>query len=256
VDILANMAESDSEDDGAGTAEADMRDMSGDARTYEQARHMYPRPYAECSLSAYRNVMRDEDASRESLASLTIDREDIRFPEWGQILERVIKPGECVAAFYPHRLPDRALWLGIRVAVMITQAPNHVVAVWRHSDDRSLRVYDNDSHARTQGTYTLLGVGVRWRGRAVAVMQEGSPLHHIALEHIPPRRMVHTAPGEQPQAVTDSEDSWEDESHSAHRARNQPPSSADGIEDGGWPVYDNPVATRATPHSLDSDSEG
>ena len=133
-------------------------------------------------------------ARRESLARLTIDSADIRFPEWVRILEKVLEPGECVAAFYPHRLPDRTLWLGIRVAVMITQAPNHVVAVWRHSDDRSLRVYDNDSHARTQGTYTLLGVGVRWRGRAVAVMQEDSPLHRIALEHIPLRRMTHAAP--------------------------------------------------------------
>ena len=200
--------------------------------------------------------MRDEDASRESLASLTIDSEDIRFPEWVRILERVLTPGECVAAFYPHRLPDRTLWLGIRVAVMITQAPNHVVAVWRHSDNRSLRVYDNDSHARTQGTYTLLGVGVRWRGRAVAVMQEGSPLHHIALEHVPPRRTAYAAQDEQPQAASDSEDSWEDESHSAHRARNRPPSSADGVEEGGWPVYDNPVATRAAPQIMDSSSEG
>ena len=25
---------------------------------------------------------------------------------------------------------------------------------------------------------------------------------------------------------------------------------------GGWPVYDNPVATRAAPQNLDSDSEG
>ena len=158
--------------------------------------------------------------------------------------------------FEPRAPRRRKQVLGIRVAVMLTQAPNHVVAGWRHSDNRSLRVYDNDSYARTQGTYTLLGVEVMWRGRAVAVMKEGSPLHHIALEHVPPRRTPHAARDEQTQAPSDSEDSWESESNDEHRARNQPPSSANSGGGSEWPVYDNPVATRVAPQSMDSSDGG
>ena len=124
------------------------------------------------------------------------------------------------------------------------------------SDRRSLRVYVNDSHTRTQGTYTLLSVRVAWRGRAVAIMEEGSPLHRIALEHVPPRRAPHAARGELPPTPSDSEDSWEDEQQSDQRARSRPPSSADGGEEGKWPAYDNPVATRAAPQSVGSSGGG
>ena len=77
---------------------------------------------------------------------------------------------------------------------MLTEAPNHVVTVWNHGDGASLRVYDNDSYARTQGTYTLLNTNVAWRGKAVAIVREGSPLQREAEVHIPPRRVRGAAP--------------------------------------------------------------
>ena len=90
-------------------------DMSGDARTYEQAMAMRPRPYAECSLSAYRNIIRDEFASREDLAARQRYEEeitpDLRFPDWDRILQEQMNQGERVVSFYPQRLTYGAMWM-------------------------------------------------------------------------------------------------------------------------------------------------
>ena len=219
-------------EDGGHSGREDTRDMSGDARTYEQARRARPREYAECTLSAFRNVLRDEYASRDSLACMQVREadesaggneevaRDLRFPDWERILSTITNEDEVVVTFFPHRMPQHTQWLDARVAVVRTASPNHVVAVWNHGDGRSLRVYDNDSSARARGTYTLIPTSVRWEGRAVAVAARGSPLHHTAIAHIPQRRERRREREDQGMVRPPDDEGSEDE----------------------WPVYDNPIA--------------
>jgi hypothetical protein len=175
----------------------EFRDMSGDARTFSQAKNMHPTPNAECALSAYRNVLRNELADRQSLALLQrgikpseADVNDLRYPDWVSILEKLKRPGESVVMFFPQQLQDKSMWLDIRVAVMLTESPNHVVAVWNHEKDELLRLYDNDSRERKVGKYRLIDTNVNWTGRAYAIVKEGSRLQRGVLTETPSSREV------------------------------------------------------------------
>ena len=60
---------------------------------------MDPQPYAECALSAYRNLIRDECATREDFARLQIepgDPSDLRFPDWLRIFRGLAEDDETV----------------------------------------------------------------------------------------------------------------------------------------------------------------
>ena len=202
------------------------RDMSGDALTYKEICNMSPRPFAECALSAYRNVLRDEDAPRSDLEELQLpggEEGDLRFPDWERIFRGVAQTGERIVEFYPHELGDREEWLDARVAVLLTTTPNHVVAIWRDGAGPSFRLYDNDSTERRHGTYRLIRPrDLGGQGRAVAAVREGSPLETTARLHTQRRG-----------------------------ARNILRNVREGDTD--MPVYDNPVRTRAPSPSTDED---
>jgi hypothetical protein len=121
--------------------------------TWEEVCSIVPRPYAECALSAFRNVLRDEAATRAQLAALQLggggDPSDLRCPDWRVILQSVRKRGEHVVSFDPSQLPDPMLWRDVRVAVRITTQPAHVVAIWKGA--HGFRIYDNDSMERQAG---------------------------------------------------------------------------------------------------------
>ena len=215
------------DESGARAAPEVTRDMSGDALTYRECCNMTPRPFAECALSAYRNILREENATRASLAALQLpggEAGDLRFPDWERIFREIAEGGEATVVFYPHELGDREEWLDARVAVLLTTGPDHVVALWRHHDGSSFRLYDNDSAERNHGTYRLIKArDLGGRGRVVAVARVGSPLEATARAHTQrrgARRVVRSAP----------------------RTREE-----------GMPTYNNPVARRVGNPSSEGD---
>ena len=136
-----------------------------------------------------------------------------------------------MVTFYPHRMQDTLDWLDARVAVLLTEAPNHVVAVLPHGDNRSLRIFDNDSVERQRGTFKLMkATDMTREGRAVAITASNSHLAATAVAHTHARcarRIVQKA--REPQV--DEHDTDEDE----------------------FPAYHNPVATRAMASDSDED---
>ena len=85
------------------------RDMSGDARTTRQhLRDGGGRP--QCSLSAVRNLYRDQAYSAEELSEhVAGGGGDIRFPDWAQLLKPLCGAREVYRQFRAERVPSELL---------------------------------------------------------------------------------------------------------------------------------------------------
>ena len=131
------------------------RDMSGDAKT-EETKEAGGK--AQCTLSAVRNLRRNETYSIERLSEHCIGREnhlDILNPDWPHLMQPILKENERVHVGTWRQIPQSRTH-EIRVAVSVSWSPAHVIVLFNNGDG-SFRVYDNESEERTQGTY-----GVSW----------------------------------------------------------------------------------------------
>ena len=152
-----------------------LRDMSGDAITFQQAQRMGC--HAQCALATVRNVRRYPDYTKDRLAErcLTADYPgDIRYPDWPILLSPLVNQGEVIKRATLATVPAAQL-SDFRLAVAWTGT--HVVAVF-NDDDGAFRVYDNDSDERLLGTFATMRadeiidayIGI------CGVLQEGSDL--------------------------------------------------------------------------------
>ena len=180
----------------------DLRDLSGDAittttmlRANAASRHPLGHPqyvFAQCSLSAARNLLRNEHLPR----SFLVDRQahgqgndrseqpdgEIRFPDWSVILRPLLRPGEVFVQFNPTYIGASDLLHDLRLAACSFASTTHVIAILRHETPIGGRVafrrYDNDSLARRRGTYELTNARRLWtRCTMEGVTREGSALH-------------------------------------------------------------------------------
>ncbi|MDC0526142.1 hypothetical protein OAO87_03990 [bacterium] len=172
----------------------DLRDLSGNAtttttmlRANRASGHQIGHPhyvFAQCSLSAARNLLRNERLPRSFLVARQAhgagnDRSEqpdgeIRFPDWPSILRPLLRDGEAIVQFDPTLIGASELLHDLRLAACSYAATTHVIAIHRHEalvgGRVTFRRYDNDSHARQRGTYELTnarrlayGRGVQWR---------------------------------------------------------------------------------------------
>ena len=131
------------------------RDMSGDAITATEALQLGT--FSQCTLSATRNIRRNEHYTKERLSELCIDAAfpgDIRCPDWPRILSPLLRRDEEVKRAGLHTIPAEDMD-GIRIGVIygfFHGVYNHVIAII-NDDDGGFRVYDNDSPQRQRGTY-------------------------------------------------------------------------------------------------------
>ena len=189
-----------------------LRDLSGDAMTTKEASIAERRRRAsgdrgpqihfpQCSLSAARNLLRDEMLPRSFLAERQIGQAvgaldvgggqgsegDIRFPCWRAILHPLVEPGEVLVAFDPQAVGASELLHDARLMACAYVETTHVIALFRHDSLVNGRVgfrkYDNDSDARLRGTYELTSARRLWRPCDMyAITQEGSALYKAAKE--------------------------------------------------------------------------
>ena len=174
----------------AGVADPRLRDMSGDAITWSQASTMLPSRHSECSLSVFRNVLRNQTAHRDLLQALQLggsDGSDIRFPDWPKILRlyglRTGDPDEVIIQFPLETLPDVDLLSEARLMILATTNTNanHVVLYSREYP--GFLLYDNDSSQRLRGQCSRVqSEHMPTRGHATATTRRGSHLHRAALE--------------------------------------------------------------------------
>ena len=152
-----------------------LRDMSGDAITFQQAQRMGC--HAQCSLAAVRNIRRYPDYTKDRLAERCCSADypgDIQCPDWPVLLGPLVNHGEVIKRATLATVPAAQL-SDFRLAVAWTGT--HVVAIF-NDDDGAFRVYDNDSDERLLGTYKTMRadeiidayVGI------CGVLQEGSDL--------------------------------------------------------------------------------
>ena len=102
---------------------------------------------------------------------------DTRFPDWPRIMGELATEDDCVVKFKMESVTDPERLGHIKMAALYTTAPPHVIAVHRGMLGR-VRLYDNESRERLQGTYsepTLQQLSTR-RGHVVAVTERNSPL--------------------------------------------------------------------------------
>lgn len=165
----------------------------GDAITTQQMLRHRNDPvyrYAQCSLSAARNLLRNEQLPRSFLVEHQcrgIDRQgqpggEIRFPDWHAILNPLLRESEVVVGFDPTAIGTSELLCDARVMVVVYPSTTHVVVVFRHETAIGGRVafrkYDNDSESRRRGTYELTNARRLWsRSEVTAVTIVGSALH-------------------------------------------------------------------------------
>ena len=106
-----------------------------------------------------------------------------------------------------------------------------MVAVLPHGDNRSLRIFDNDSVERQRGTFKLMkATDMTWEGRAVAITASNSHLAATAAAHTHARcarRIVRDA--------------------------REPRVGEHDTDEEEFPAYHNPVATRAAASDSDED---
>ena len=180
----------------------DLRDLSGDAiRTAAmlQANRAsgcslgHPNyVFAQCSLSAARNLLRNEQLPRSFLVERqlhgagndTSEQPDgeIRFPDWAAILRPLLQEGEVHVQFDPTCIGPSELLHDLRLAACSYSSTTHVVAVFKHSlrvgGRVAFRRYDNDSPERLRGTYELTNATRLWTRCAMeGITREDSALH-------------------------------------------------------------------------------
>ena len=152
------------------------RDLSGDAKTTAQANG----GHAECNLATTRNLFRDEELDRQFMVERQVggtNGRDTRFPDWPRIMGELATEDDCVVKFKMESVTDPERLGHIKMAALYTTAPPHVIAIHRGMLGR-VRLYDNESRERLQGTYsepTLQQLSTR-RGHVVAVTEQDSPL--------------------------------------------------------------------------------
>ena len=178
------------------------RDLSGDALTTTEALGRQRKglvAWAQCSLSAVRNLLRGASVPASFLAQRQVgmstgERDvadqgvegDIRFPEWSSILRDLLREGEVVVRFNPQKVGASELLHDARLMAMVFLASTHVIAV--HRDAASLRgrvtfrKYDNDSDARRRGTFERVSARQLWAGgvEMIAITTRNSALHRAA----------------------------------------------------------------------------
>ena len=131
----------------------DLRDLSGDAITTNTmlrancaSGHSRGHPlyiFAQCSLSATRNLLRDERLPRSFLVARqvhgvgndTSEQPDgeIRFPDWPTMLRPLLREGEVIVQFDPTRIGASELLHDLRLAACSYAATTHVIAIHRAS---------------------------------------------------------------------------------------------------------------------------
>ena len=169
----------------------DDRDMSGDAiTTSEMLRGKHA--FAQCTLSAVRNLLRDEQLPRSFLANRQVagcagtseqPEGEIRFPDWLSILQPLChSTDELVVGFDPTSIGLSELMHDVRLMACSYAVTTHVVTIIRHGalvgGRVAFRKYDNDSHARRRGTYELTNARRLWvRCTMIAITTENSALH-------------------------------------------------------------------------------
>ena len=118
--------------------------------------------FAQCSLSAARNLLRNEQLPHSFLVERQMhgvgsDRSEqpdgeIRFPDWPAILRPLLREGEVIVQFDPTNVGRSELLHDVRLAACSYMSTTHVVAIFRHSTHIGGRIafrrYDNDSCAR------------------------------------------------------------------------------------------------------------
>merc|ERR1711965_546055 len=100
--------------------------------------------WAQCSLSAARNLLRRESLTADFLAERQLGmargardtatqgvRGDIRFPNWPLILQELQGPDEVVVRFNPQRVGGSELLHDARLMAMVFLSKTHVVAIHR-----------------------------------------------------------------------------------------------------------------------------
>jgi hypothetical protein len=163
------------------------RDLSGDAKTTATARG----GHAECNLATARNLHRNETLTREYMRDHQLggrDGMDTRYPDWHMILQELIEEGECVVQFKMENIIDGDMLQQVRLAALYTLSPPHVVAVIR-GEAGSVRLYDNDSTERVEGTHITLTTRqlVQRHGTMIAIVKTNSGLASAAPRQARPR---------------------------------------------------------------------
>ena len=163
------------------------RDLSGDAKTTATARG----GHAECNLATARNLHRNETLTREYMRDHQLggrDGMDTRYPDWHMILQELIEEGECVVQFKMENIIDGDMLQQVRLAALYTLSPPHVVAVIR-GEAGSVRLYDNDSIERVEGTHITLTTRqlVQRHGTMIAIVKTNSRLASAAPRQARPR---------------------------------------------------------------------
>ena len=80
------------------------------------------------------------------------DGQDTRFPDWHMILQEMADPSKCVVQFRMENLLNGDTLRHVRLAALYTTSPPHVVAVIV-SGPNNVRIYDNESQERLEGTF-------------------------------------------------------------------------------------------------------
>jgi hypothetical protein len=173
-------------------------DLSGDALTTSEAMARHRKgecAWAQCSLAAARNLLRDTALDATLLAERQTGmagqrdtavqglRGDIRFPDWPLILRPPLREGEVIVRLNPRRMGSSELLHDMRLVAMVFLANTHVIAI--HRDDQSargritFRKYDNDSDARRRGTFECVSARHLWVGSCemIAIVLRSCALH-------------------------------------------------------------------------------
>ena len=182
-----------------------LRDLSGDAITTNEmlrrnraSRHRMGHSeyvFAQCSLSAARNLLRNEQLPRAFLVARQHQgfadtgeqpEGEIRFPDWCRIIEPLRRDSEVIVAFNPKVIGGSELLNDVRLMACSYSSTTHVVAVFRHNEavggQVAFRYYDNDSAARRRGTYDLKSAVQLWTNSTmIALTTQSSALHAAVL---------------------------------------------------------------------------
>lgn len=134
------------------------RDLAGDATTTAQGMARGSNP--QCTLASVRNLRRNQAYSIQRLAENCLHKdsaEDIRCPNWPQLMIPLLKEGEVIQSVRTTTLDPNDLH-EFRAAVMFhtslaTQSA-HVVCIHK-GPEGTFRLYDNDSSERSRGKFKL-----------------------------------------------------------------------------------------------------
>ena len=104
------------------------------------------------------------------------------------ILQEWAEEGECVVQFKMENIIDGDMLQQVRLAAIYTLSPPHVVAVVR-GETGSVRIYDNESIERIEGTHMTLPTRqlAQRPGTMIAIVKTTSGLATAAPRQARPR---------------------------------------------------------------------